>query len=985
MLWESPFLFMDNSVAGKKRTRYINSPHFVIFNEVVISLSRGFNMHCRPLPPQTKKKIMEMMIKTCRVFTSVVLLMVCTVFAVAADIKGRVIDKQTKGPLIGATAVLMDGGNAQSGKGAATDIDGLFTLTGLKKGTYQITIQYVGYKSLTTALTTLPKADDEAITIELEPDAQQLGEVKVTAMARRNTEASMIEAARLSDQVVSNISAQEIKRTQDNNAGEVIRRIPGVSLIEDKFVMVRGLSQRYNNVWINGGAVPSSEADSRAFSFDIIPSSQIDNLVIVKSPSAEYPSDFTGGFIQINTKDIPSENTLLLSVGGNWNDASAFRDFKNATFSSHYLSDSSTGKEGSGLINLTDHGLNNDWRVKEKKPLGDLKLGADWSARWWLGQIQLGLIGAVNYTNETRTYKDMANNLFGVYDAANDRSNYLRHSTDNQYNNNERLGAMINLALLSKTGNNKYELKNLFNRLANKRYTDRNGINAQSDNEIGAEYYYRSRITTNTQLTGKHTLANDQITWSASYAYANRRMPDRRRYTIDDALDQGTMMLTAGNEINREFTKLDEHIVSANFNNTHTFHFGSFEPSIKIGAYGEYRSRNYLTRQFIYNWNIENNTLPTGFRQMEITELLSNPSYFGDDKLHLLEEKCMRNNYSGRQTIGAGYLTTLLPLGAFNIHAGVRYEFNQMELITNSRDDVKSPQSRFYRHRDLFPSVNTTYKLNEKHQLRLAYGKSVNRPEFREVSPSVYFDFDLASHVQGNVKLEACYIHNVDLRYEFYPSRGEQITLAAFFKHFKNPIEWTYTVAGGTSLIYSYENAESANNYGVELDIRKDLSFIGLKDFSLSFNGTLIHSRVNFPVGSRNENRPMQGQSPYLVNTGIFYKNERQKLNISLLYNRIGKRIIGVGRSEGSTGSEDNARVPDSYEMPRDVLDLTLSKRFGKHLELKANIRDLLAQKVNYKQFAEVPTDNGSTREVEQITRQYKPGRNIGFTATWHF
>lgn len=233
--------------------------------------------------------------------------------------------------------------------------------------------------------------------------------------------------------------------------------------------------------------------------------------------------------------------------------------------------------------------------------------------------------------------------------------------------------------------------------------------------------------------------------------------------------------------------------------------------------------------------------------------------------------------------------------------------------------------------------------------------------------------------------LRPCYIHNLDLRYELYPSLGEQITVAAFYKRFNNPIEWTYTVAGGTNLIYSYENAQSADNYGIELDIRKDLSFIGLRNFSLSFNGALIHSRVNFPDGSRNENRPMQGQSPYLVNTGLFYKNERMGLNVSLLYNRIGRRIIGVGRSEGSTGSEDNARVPDSYEMPRDMFDIAVTKKWGSHFELKAGVRDILAQSVCYKQFAEVKTKDGQTKEVEQITRRYTPGRNINLTAVVTF
>ena len=156
---------------------------------------------------------------------------------------------------------------------------------------------------------------------------QQLGGVTVTAVRRTDTEATAVQEARRSANVVNNVSAQEIKRTQDSNAGEVIRRIPGVSLIDDKFVMVRGLQQRYNNVWINGGAVPSSEADSRAFSFDMIPSGQIDNLTIVKTPAAEYPADYTGGFIQVNTKEIPIFNSLHLSVGAGWNSQSALRTF----------------------------------------------------------------------------------------------------------------------------------------------------------------------------------------------------------------------------------------------------------------------------------------------------------------------------------------------------------------------------------------------------------------------------------------------------------------------------------------------------------------------------------------------------------------------------------------------------------------------------------------------------------------------------------
>lgn len=917
----------------------------------------------------------------------------------AQQIKGVVIDQKSKETLIGAV-VTVDGTNVK----AITNIDGNFQIDGLdKEKKYTLYINYVGYK---TQKIDGVQAKDADQVIALQPDEQQLNEVTVTAVERRNTDAAMIQVAKNSPVIVSNVSAQEISRTQDTNAGEVIRRVPGVSLIDDKFVMVRGLSQRYNNVWVNGGAVPSSEADSRAFSFDIIPSSQIDNLTIVKSPTAEYPADYSGGFIIVNTKEIPAENSFNIAVGGNWNTSSAFQNFSYSKGSgTDFLGfdnglrslnggihadlnpqlDANGKPVGDYATSLLGNGFNNDWLIKNKKPLGDLKLAASLNQRWMLGGRTLGMLAALNYTNEYRTYENMENNLYGIYDAANDKPNYLRHSVDDQYNNNVRLGAMLNFTFLSKDGNHKYQLKNIFNQLATSRYTWRDGVSAQSNLERSAEYYYRSRTTYNGQLTGKHTFTSDALDWSIGYAYANRHLPDRRRYLIDDALESGVYALSTGNDISREWTQLDEHILSLGVNDKHHFKFGNFEPDLQVGAYGEYRTREYQTRNFIYNWNVSDNNMPSDFRHSDIPTLLSSEANMGYDKLYLLEEKQMRNNYRGHNTLGAGYLALSLPFGKLGIHAGVRFEHNDMELISNSRDYEKSESSRHYKTDDVFPSLNTTYKINDQHQVRLSYGRSINRPEFREVSSSVYYDFDLASNVQGNTELKNCYVDNLDLRYEWYPSRGELISLAVFYKHFDSPIEWTYTVAGGTDLIYSYKNAKSANNYGVELDIRKNLGFIGLKDFSWSFNGALIKSKVQFEKGAKEEDRPMQGQSPYLINTGIFYKNAPLKMDIALLYNRIGKRIIGVGRSEGSTGDDSNSRVPHSYEMPRNTIDFSLAKKFGEHLELKLNVRDLLAEKIYYKQFADVTYSDGSKKEVEEIARCYKPGRNIGLQAIYKF
>lgn len=899
----------------------------------------------------------------------------------AAALKGTVTDKTTNEPLIGA-AVQISGTTT----GTITDMDGHFELAGLRNGTYKLIISYISYRTQTQEVTVNGLSE---VKLELESDDQQLGEVVVVAEAKRNTESAVITRQRNSLVMQTGVSAQQITKTQDKDASEVIRRVPGISIIEEKFVMVRGLSQRYNNVWINNSAVPSSEADARAFSFDIIPSSQLDNMLVVKSPAPEYPADFSGGFILVNTKDVPNNNLFAVSVGAGYNDRTHFKDFRyNKGSGTDFLGFDNGLRSLKGGINavlnpmnngydLLNNGLNNDWTIKSRKPMADLSLSLNISHRWVSGSGRtLAMLGTVNYSNNYKTYLNMDNNLFGAYDTTHDRSNYLRKSMDDQYNYNTRAGAMLNFTYVSANGNSRYEFKNIFNQLGKDRYTYRKGTDAQSDYEESAEYYYQSRTTYNGQFTGKHTLTDrDKLDWSAGYSYANRNMPDRRRYVTVENKATKQLEIENLNDIQREFSKLDEQILSANANYQHDFTFGDFAPSLKLGGYTEYRTRTYTTRLFTYAWA---GGFPSRYATMDIpTELMQDGNY-GEDKLYFQEKVDWRNNYEGNNLLGAGYAGANLPFGPLNVYAGVRFEHNKMELVSHTKKNEKSPKSTYYTYDDFFPSVNALYKINDKHQLRLSYGRTINRPEFREVSTSVYYDFDLASNVEGNYDLKPAYIQNVDLGYEFYPGAGELISVSLFYKNFKNPIEWTYTVAGGTDLVYSYINAKGADNYGIEVDIRKNLDFIGLRNFSLSLNGALIKSKVNFEAGSREEDRPMQGQSPYLVNAGIFYQHPQTSWNAALLYNRIGKRIIGVGRSLGTAGNE--VRVPDSYEMPRNAIDLSVSKKFGK-LEVKAAVRDLLAEKVSFKQF-EKSTPDG---EIEQITRQYKPGRNFNLNVSYNF
>lgn len=430
----------------------------------------------------------------------------------AGIVKGVIKDRKDKEPLAGATVMA-----SAYDKGTAAGMDGLYCLE-LPAGTYTLTVRYIGYKPIVREDVKVADIGETVIDFLMESDERTLGEVSVTAVARRNTETAQVQEQKRSLVVQTGVSAQQIARTQDKDASEVIRRVPGVSIIDEKFVMVRGLSQRYNNVWLNGGAVPSSEADSRAFSFDILPSSQLDNMVIIKSPAPEYPADFTGGFILVNTKQLPEDNGLNVSVGLGANDRTHFRSFIASRGSSmdwlglgsgnRSLSAGMNGSlraypgyEGGSnpRLDVLGNGLNNDWTLRTKHPLSDLKLNMSYNHTWKTEEGQkYGLLAALNYSNTYKTQLDMENSLYGPYDTSNDKPVALRKATDNQYSNDVRLGAMLNLSLRPRDNRHYFEWKNIFNQIAKNRYAERTGFNAQPDNINDMEYYYSARTTYNT-------------------------------------------------------------------------------------------------------------------------------------------------------------------------------------------------------------------------------------------------------------------------------------------------------------------------------------------------------------------------------------------------------------------------------------------------------------------------------------------------------
>ena len=400
---------------------------------------------------------------------------ICTTVAapLLSVVTGTVQDASTGEAVIGAAVILQN-----TTYGAVADADGRFVINNVKPGTYTIEVQMLSYQRVVIEGCQIKPGENTLPLISLQPSAEEIDEVVVTTVRRLSSEAAVMQAVRNSKMVVSGVSKQMIARTQDRDAGEVVRRIPGISIIDDKFIVARGLSQRYNNVWVNDAAIPSSEADSRAFSFDLIPAGQIENIMILKSPVPEIPADFTGGFVKINTKDTPGELPFALSYSIGFNTATFGHDFLYNPGSGSDWFGCDTGKRGvrggitgafdnddpDFVTDMTRHGFNNDWSIKTRKPIPDQRFSFSYGHSFRLGNgADLALNGALNYSYATRTFSNIENSRYGVYNKVEDKPEYYYKYTDDQYQTNVKVGALLNLAYLN--GKNRYYFRNIFNQI----------------------------------------------------------------------------------------------------------------------------------------------------------------------------------------------------------------------------------------------------------------------------------------------------------------------------------------------------------------------------------------------------------------------------------------------------------------------------------------------------------------------------------------
>jgi len=931
--------------------------------------------------------------------------------AQTGSIEGVVTDKNSREALPGVT-IIIDGTTT----GTSADIEGHFKIAGIKPGKYRLKATYISYNPFIAEDVKVEAGKSAKVSISLSENTVALNEVTVTGIRKTDTEISTINATRMSPLISIGISGQQILRSQDRDASEVIRRLPGTTIIDDRFIVVRGLSQRYNAVWLNNAATPSSEADVKAFSFDVIPASMIDNMIIVKSPAPELPADFSGGFMKITTTNLPEKNSFFLSYGTGVSQGTTFNSslhyqksntdwlgFDNgfrslpADMPAH-LNDyeSATNPEIQNRISALGRELNKTWTPVPGRAYADQRVSMGFSRRFQAGSQSFGNITAITYSN-TNNYDRISNNTYSIYDFKDDKPSYVDQFSDNQYTNSVKAGLVHNWTWYPAAGQ-KIEFRNLFNQIGMNRATERDGREWYNDGRYikSTELRYLGRSIYSGQLAGEHSLddGKTKIDWVAGYSFSNKNEPDVKRYRyIRDSQDttQYFLLFNDNPDLSSEsqmWFRLSEKVGSASVNFTRQLEFSGFRPELRAGIYLEKKNRNFAARNFGYTKASSSSEF--GSTTLPPDQIFTDENINLTTGIKLAEITSPSDSYTASNKLVAGYVAVKLPFTSkISLYTGLRVEKN-IQTLDSYRQGTTIPVNVVRDTVNLFPSANLSITLNEKNMLRAAYGLSLNRPEFREMAPFYFVDFDMNAGIYGNPSIKQAYIHNFDLRFEHYPSPNETFNIGVFYKNFHNPIEMV--IMGNSPTQYSFENVLSAYSYGIESDVRKSLGFIsGAENFSIILNAALIKSRVQFPSGSLGRNRSLQGQSPYMVNAGLFYYNDNNGLMVTMLYNIIGKRIVAVGRPSPNEWED----IPNIYEMPRNALDLAVSKKITKNLEIKAGIKDILNERVSMRQTVDTTVDmsevtGGTDNSLkyfkrDQITKSYRPGRYMTLAVTYKF
>jgi TonB-dependent receptor len=908
-------------------------------------------------------------------------------------IKGKITDKDMNNAPLAFANVSVKG----SSNGVTTNEKGEYSIS-LPSGEYVVVFSFIGYETIEKIIDLKPNQTIE-LNVALGSGGYKLDDVVIKSVKKRNTETAILTEIKEAKQVVSAISAEQMSKGTDGNAAQAIQRIPGITIVDGKFVMIRGLSERYNNVLINGSLAPSTEIDKRTFSFDLVPTGLLDKMVIYKTGSADKPGDFSGGIISLNTIESTSDftkfdisfgyrskttfNDYLQSEGSNTDFVGIDNSFRPLPSSFPTTSQLNNSAATSQLRVDAARSLPNNFDTNASNAFLDNSTGFSLGRKINLGNTKIFSVNALNYSTSYQSFS-RSFRRYNFLNAGEARPTDWFTFNDMNYQQEVRITALSNWSL--KTAKSKFTFKNLFNQIGENETTIRQGINfnQQANNTLkNYMYAYKSRSIYMGQLNGDHNLnSNNNIDWVVGYNYIRENEPDLRRFRtfkdVNSTSDNYTFQDPSSSNLfsGRYYGNLREFSANNGVNYTYTINRDSETEErspikIKAGYLADYKFRIFKSRYVSY---VLKDYL-TSARKDELTNLplstiFSNENINNQNGWVLEEGTKPDDSYKADNTLLSGYINTELPLGKFDINMGVRIENNTQKLRAFSNGNpvnVDNPVT------SILPSLNIGYNINEKSLVRAAYSRTVNRPEFREIAPFLFYDFEYEVLKFGNADLKVATIDNIDFRYEWYPSKGETISFGGFYKKFTNPIEQIIQRTAEDPS-FNFKNATSAVNYGAELEIKKsfkDLTNIPiLNRLSININASYIFSEVDLGAAAQSQDskRALQGQSPYIINGALGYEDEKG-LGINLIYNRFGNRIFSVGDDAFNT----------YYEIERNQLDATISKKFKK-LKVKLGLQNILNDP--FKLMEDSNRDNKISKANDNVISSFKRGSlyTLGFS-----
>lgn len=821
-------------------------------------------------------------------------------------VAGKLVDSETGEPLIGAN-VFLDGTTI----GAASDLDGKFDITKIPSGNYTVVVSMLGYTIRKMTDVKIFPGETFSLNVALPPEAIESEEVLVTASRLTNTEAALLKQRQKSIAVSDAISAESISRSASGTAADAMEQVTGASIVEGRYIYVRGLGDRYMNTQLNGAILPSSDPNRNTVSMDLFPAKFIENIVTTKTFTPDKPGNFTGGSVNITTKSFPEQFSLSFSSSASFNNHTSLQsglgysggdlDWLGIDDGTRDIPDPLADPSvtipniGEAFTNR-EKALELDRLSKAFSPVmsvSSTEAPVDQSYAFSVGN-QLSLFGkplgyfvSLSYNRNVSSYDDGLTaqyNLSGRVSEVNELTN-LFALRDTKSTNEALWGGLASLSF-KPWANHSFRANFTYNRSGESQARYQTGPMPVN---LGPDTRYETRVLKWTerdlrslQLSGDHylkSLFNMRVDWASSLTGSKQDEPDLRFFSNDftsvvrQGRDTTFYAITISNYSRpvRYFRNLDENIWDSYLNISIPFkQWSGLSSAVKFGgAYG-FKDRAFRERRFEYfQSSVRYNGNPETFFAPEnvgIVDSTSSRFYrFGN---YIVDATQPSSNYDGEQDVYAGYGMIDVPLlRRLRLITGLRYETTRIDVV--SKDLTK--ESGDLSTDDVLPSVNLVYQIGENMNIRGAYGRTLARPTFRELAPFASFDFLGDFIFIGNPNLERTLIDNFDLRWEWFSRPGEIFAASGFYKNFENPIERAIVSQNNQG---QFQNVNSARVMGLEFELRKRLDQIhpALSNFQLGGNFSLIDSEVDIPQKellpilaydpNASRQRQLQGQSP---------------------------------------------------------------------------------------------------------------------------